>query len=285
MFEMFNLGFMTQAFTAVLIIGLLLSYFGVHVVGRGIVFVDLALGQISSLGVAIAVYLDTGTTWIPIAATLVGAFLLSLIKIEDRRLKQEAIIGIVYAIASAVTVLLISKSAHGDSAIQEVLFGNILAVSREQLITLGIVFGILGAIHFIFRKQFFGLTKMYEQNRGEEVGLFNLWNFLFYLSIGLAIVFAVEIGGVIPIFAYLIIPGVCGIMLSKSNLAVIISALALSVLGGFFGLNLSFHYDFPAGSSIVAVLGMLFVLVSAYNLLSGFGKKVGAEIPADEQLS
>lgn len=273
MFEMFNLGFMTNAFIAIVIIGLLLAYLGVHVVGRGIVFVDLALGQISSLGVAIAAYLGTGTTWIPIAATLVGAFLLSLIKIEDKRLKQEAIIGIIYAICSAATVLLISKSAHGDSDIQEVLFGNILAVSWGQITTLAIVFGILGLLHFIFRKKFFELTKKYEENRGDEVGLFNFWNFLFYISIGLAIVFAVEVGGVIPIFAYLIIPSVCGIMISTSNTIVISSALVLSVLGGFFGLNMSFNYDFPAGSSIVAVLGVLFILVSAYNLISGSKKE------------
>lgn len=283
MFEMFQLGFMTNAFIAAVIIGLLLAYFGVHVVGRGIVFVDLALGQISSLGVAIAVYLDTGATWIPITATLLGAFLLSLIKIEDKRLKQEAIIGIIYAICSAATVLLISKSAHGDSDIQEVLFGNILAVNWDQITTLAIVFGILGIFHFFYRKKFFELTKMYEDNRGDEVGLFNFWNFLFYISIGLAIVFAVEIGGVIPIFAYLIIPGVCGIMLSKSNVVVILSALALSVLGGFFGLNMSFHYDFPAGSSIVAVLGMLFVLVSIYNVFSGSGKEINEKLEFENQ--
>jgi len=273
MFEMFNLAFMTNAFVATLIIGILLSYFGVHVVGRGIVFVDLALGQISSLGVAIAAYLGTGTTWIPIVATLVGAFLLSLIKIKDKRLKQEAIIGIIYAICSAVTVLLISKAAHGDSAIQEVLFGNILAVSWDQITTLAIVFGLLGLVHVIFRKQFFALTKKYEENRGDEVGLFDFWNFLFYISIGLAIVFAVEIGGVIPIFSYLIIPSVCGIMISKSRVVVIISAIMLSILGGFLGLNLSFHYDFPAGSSIVAMLGLLFILVSAYNLVSSSEEK------------
>lgn len=273
MFEMFNLSFMTQAFVAVVIVGLLLSYFGVHVVGRGIVFVDLALGQISSLGVAIAAYLETGTTWIPIAATLVGAFLLSLIKINDKRLKQEAIIGIIYAICSAATVLLISKSAHGDSDIQEVLFGNVLAVSWEQITTIAIVFGILGILHFIFRKQFFNLTEMYEDDRGDEVGIFNIWNFLFYISIGLAIVFAVEIGGVIPVFAYLIIPSVCGIMLSKSNVVVILSALGLSVLGGFFGLNMSFNYDFPAGSSIVAVLGIIFVIVSIINVFIDKGEQ------------
>lgn len=272
MFEMFSLSFMTQAFIAAVITGLVLSYFGVHVVGRGIVFVDLALGQISSLGVAVAAYLETGETWIPIAATLVGAFLLSLIKIKDKRLKQEAIIGIIYAIASAVTVLLISKSPHGDSNIQEVLFGNILAVSWEQILTLGIVFGALAVLHLIYYKKFFELTELFENRDGDEIGLFNIWNFLFYLSIGLAIVFAVEIGGVIPVFAFLIIPGVCGIMLSKSDLKVVLWAGGLSILGAFFGLNLSYNYDFPAGSSIVAVLGILFVIVSAVNLFRGLKK-------------
>lgn len=266
MFEMFNLGFMTQAFLASVIAGLLLSYFGVHVVGRGIVFVDLALGQISSLGVALAAYLDAGKTWLPIAATLIGAFLLSLIKIKDKRLKQEAIIGIIYAITSAVTVLLISKSPHGDSNIQEVLFGNILAVSMEQIITLGIVFGVLAALHLLYYKKFFELTALFGNREGNQIGLFNIWNFLFYLSIGLAIVFAVEIGGVIPVFAFLIIPGVCGIMLSRSDLKVVLWAATISVLGAFFGLNMSYNYDFPAGSSIVAVLGILFVIVFFVNI-------------------
>lgn len=269
MFEMFSLSFMTQAFIAAVITGLVLSYFGVHVVERGIVFVDLALGQISSLGVALAFFLDTGQTWIPIAATLIGAFLLSLIKIHDKRLKQEAIIGIIYAIASAITVLLISKSPHGDSNVQEVLFGNILAVSWEQIFTLGIVFGALAVLHLIYYKKFFELTQLFEDKEGDEIGLFNIWNFLFYLSIGLAIVFAVEIGGVIPVFAFLIVPAVCGIMLSTSVLRVVLWAAGISILGAFFGLNMSYNYDFPAGSSIVAVLGILFVIVSAVNLFQG----------------
>lgn len=266
MFEMFNLTFMLYAFIAAVISGLLLSYLGVHVVRRGIVFVDLALGQISSLGVAIAAFAGLGETWIPILATVVGAFLLSLIKIKDHRLKQEAIIGIIYAIASAVTVLLISKAAHGDSAVQEVLFGNILAVNEQDLYTLGGVFAVLGLLQFAFRKQFFELTRRFEREDDTDIGLFNIWNFLFYITIGLAIVFAVEIGGVIPVFAYLIIPSVCGMMLTYSPGRVVLYAVLLSVLGGFLGLNLSYNYDFPAGSSIVAMLGVIFVVVSVINL-------------------
>src|SRR6476660_2970342 len=268
MFNMFQLPFMVQAFSAAVITGVLLSYLGVHVVGRGIVFVDLALGQISSLGVAFAAFIGTGLTSIPLIFTLAGALLMSFINIRDKRLKQEAIIGILYAFASALTVLFISKTAHGDSDIQEVLFGNILSVSWEQIRAVGIVAGSILLVQLIFFRKFFALTESFENGVNHLIGIFNIWNFLFYISIGLAIVFAVKINGVIPVFSYLIIPAVSAIMLTKNKSAVLIIAIIISVLASFFGLNFSFHYDFPAGSSIVAILGVLFILASAYKLLS-----------------
>ena len=269
MFEMFQLPFMVQAFAAAAITGILLAYLGVHVVGRGIVFVDLALGQISSLGVAFAAFIGTGMTSIPLIFTLVGALLMSFINIRDKRLKQEAIIGILYAFASALTVLLISKTPHGDSDIQEVLFGNILSVSWEKITTLGIVFGSITLVQLVFFRKFFGLTKSFENGENHLIGIFNIWNFLFYISIGLAIVYAVKINGVIPVFSYLIIPAVSAILLTKNNTAVFIIAVLLSILASFFGLAFSFHYDFPAGSSIVAILGGIFILSSLYKFVRG----------------
>ena len=268
MFDMFQLPFMVQAFITALITGALLSYLGVHVVGRGIVFVDLALGQISSLGVAFAAFIGTGLTSIPLIFTLAGALLMSFINIRDKRLKQEAIIGILYAFASALTVLLISKTPHGDSDIQEVLFGNILSVSWNQISALGIVFGIIALVQLLFFKRFFGLTRSFESGENHLVGIFNIWNFLFYISIGLAIVFAVKINGVIPVFSFLIIPAVSAIMLTKNNIAVFVISFIISVLASFFGLNFSFHYDFPAGSSIVAILGGIFILASIYKIIT-----------------
>ena len=269
MFDMFELPFMVQAFVAAAITGVLLSYLGVHVVGRGIVFVDLALGQISSLGVAFAVFMGTGLTSIPLIFTLAGAILMSFISITDKRLKQEAIIGILYAFASALTVLLISKTPHGDSDIQEVLFGNILSTSWEQIRLIGIIFGAIAAVQLIFFNKFFSLTKAFENGDNKNIGIFNIWNFLFYISIGLAIVFAVKINGVIPVFSFLIIPAVSGILLSKNNTVVFIIAVLVSILASFLGLNFSFHYDFPAGSSIVAVLGGIFILASIVKLVKG----------------
>lgn len=273
MFDMFQLNFMVHAFVATLITGALLSYLGVHVVGRGIVFVDLALGQISSLGVAFAAFIGTGLTSIPLIFTLAGALLMSFINIRDKRLKQEAIIGILYAFASALTVLVISKTPHGDSDIQEVLFGNILSVSAKQIATVATVFGILAGVQLVFFKQFFGLTRSFENGENHLIGIFNIWNFLFYITIGLAIVFAVKINGVIPVFSYLIIPAVSAIMLTKNNTAVFLLSLLISVLASFFGLNFSFHYDFPAGSSVVAVLGGLFILASIIKMLGSLIRK------------
>jgi len=268
MFDMFQLPFMVQAFIAALISGALLSYLGVHVVGRGIVFVDLALGQISSLGVAFAAFIGTGLTSIPLIFTLAGALLMSFINIRDKRLKQEAIIGILYAFTSALTVLIISKTPHGDSDIQEVLFGNILSISWPQINTLAIVFGIIGVVQLVFFKKFFGLTRSFENGENHLIGIFNIWNFMFYISIGLAIVFAVKINGVIPVFSFLIIPAVSAIMLTKNNIAVFVIALIISVLASFFGLLFSFKKDFPAGSSIVAILGAIFILTAVYKMFS-----------------
>ena len=274
MFEMFHLPFMVHALEAAAITGILLSYLGVHVVGRGIVFVDLALGQISSLGVAFAAFVGTGMTSIPLVFTLAGAILMSFISIRDKRLKQEAIIGILYAFASALTVLLISKTPHGDSDIQEVLFGNILSVSPEQITSIGIIFGIIALMQLVFFKKFFGLTKSFENGENHLIGIFNIWNFLFYISIGLAIVYSVKINGVIPVFSYLIIPAVSAIMLTKNDKMVFIISFIISILAGFVGLNFSFHYDFPAGSSIVVILGGIFMLVAFYKIIRTVSVKV-----------
>ncbi|MEK7263781.1 MAG: metal ABC transporter permease [Bacteroidota bacterium] len=270
MMEMFSLEFIFSALKISIIMGLLLSYLGVHVVGRGIVFVDLALGQISMLGVAFANYIEKDPTLISILFTMVGAFILSFIKVKDKRLKQEAIIGIIYAFASAATVLFISKAPHGESDISEVLFGSVFTVTNEQILTTAIVFGCIGLFHFIFRKQMFALTEKFEvQENAIDVRVFDLWNFLFYLSIGLSIVLAVRTAGVIPVFSYLIIPPVCAVLLSKNSKAVVALAMLVGVVGSFLGIFFSTHFDFPAGSSVVAVLGGIFMLAAMVHVLKG----------------
>ena len=275
MVDMFNQDFIFNALKVSIIMGLLLSYLGVHVVGRGIVFVDLALGQISMLGVAFANYIEKDPTVISIIFTMVGAFILSFVNVKDKRLKQEAIIGIVYAVASAATVLLISKAPHGESDISEVLFGSLFTVTVAQIEVMAAVFTLIGLVHIVFRKRFFELTEQFENRQVEHIGVFNLWNFLFYLSIGLAIVLAVRAGGVIPVFTYIVVPPVSAILLARKKGSLVLIAMILSVLGSFFGVYFSMHFDFPAGSSVVAILGIIFLLAAAIRLVKG--KRGGAE--------
>ena len=274
MLEMLSQDFVLNALIVSIVMGLLLSYLGVHVVGRGIVFVDLALGQISMLGVAFAGFIEKDSTLVSIIFTMAGAFLLSFINIKDKRLKQEAIIGIIYAVASAATVLFIAKTPHGESDISEVLFGSFFTVTSDQISRMAIVFSCIALLQFVFRKKFWELTEMFEQRENHKVGIFNLWNFLFYLSIGLTIVLAVRAGGVIPVFSYLIIPAVSAVMLAKSKWAVVLISVVISALGGLFGLMFALHFDFPAGSSVVAMLGGIFALVALIRILKSVSRKV-----------
>jgi zinc/manganese transport system permease protein len=269
MIDLFSQSFILNALLVSVVMGLLLAYLGVHVVGRGIVFVDLALGQISMLGVAVAGYLEQDPTVVAIVFTMIGSFLLSFIKVTDKRLKQEAIIGIIYAFTSALTVLLISKSAHGEADFSEVLFGSLFTVTESEILWLAGVFCAIGVLHFVFRSRFFALTARFAEQDVDTIGLFDLWNFLFYLTIGLAIVLAVRAGGVIPVFSYIVVPPVAAILLARGRTAVVLVALLISVLGSFFGLYVSVQFDFPAGSSIVAILGVLFLLAAAVRGLRG----------------
>lgn len=272
MSDFLQLDFVWNALAICVVIGLLLSYLGVHVVGRGIVFVDLALGQISMLGVAFAKYIEQDPTVISIVFTLLGAFLLSLIKVKDTRLKQEAIIGIIYAVASAVTVLFISKAAHGDADISEVLFGSFFTVTTGQIVQTVIVFGVIALLHIVFRKRFFELTDWYQKDQVHEIGLFDPWNFLFYLCLGLAIVLAVRVGGVIPVFSFLVVPPVAGLLVTGRRSIVLTVALVTSLLGSVLGIYFSLSFDFPVGSSVVAMLGMVFAVAAVIRFLSGSRK-------------
>jgi zinc/manganese transport system permease protein len=270
MFELFHQPLFFPALKAAIISGILLSYLGVHVVGRGIVFVDLALGQISSLGVAFAAFIGSGMTSIPLVFTLAGAVLMSFISIRDKRLKQEAIIGILYAFSSALTVMLISKTPNNDADMMgEVLFGSIFSITDETLRLLAIIFACIAAVHIVFFKKFYSLTESFENGENHLIGIFNIWNFLFYISIGLSIVFAVKANGVIPVFSFLIIPAVSAIMLTKNRILVIVFAVSISILGSYFGLTLALKKDFTGGPSIVAVLSGIFILASIYKLIRG----------------
>src|ERR1041385_1477293 len=153
------LQFLILPFLASLILTGIHAYLGVHVVERGVIFVDLALAQIAALGATIAVLAGidphgSGAYWISLAFTFLGALVFSFVRSKRRRIPLEAFIGISYAMASAGAILAMSKATSETEHLKDMLVGNILAVSKEEVIKTAVLYGVIGLFHFIFRKKF-----------------------------------------------------------------------------------------------------------------------------------
>src|SRR5438067_4020199 len=233
----------------------LLVYLGLHVVQCGIIFIDIAMAQMASLGICLAVLLhldlESWTTFgIALAFTLVGAAICSVTGKRASKIPQEAVIGISYVVAAAAAVLLLSRAAEGDEEIKNMLIGNILLVSPREVWERFALFAAVGVFHFVFRKNF--LLVSFDRDVAYQKGLrVRLWDFLFYAAFGLVVTSFVRIAGVLLIFTYLIVPAVCGINLAGSFRNRLLVGWVLSLIGGVAGLFLSFYCYLPSGAAIV----------------------------------
>src|SRR5712692_8778408 len=199
--DMDTLTFLLAPFVASLILTGIHAYLGVHVVERGVVFVDLSLAQIAALGTTVAVLygLDphgSGSYWTSLAFTFIGAAIFSMIKAHKARIPQEAVIGISYAVASAAAILAMSKSVAQTEHLKEMLVGNILTVSWHEVRVTALVYGAIGVFHYLFRKKF--LLISLNPAEAEKQGLsVRFWDFLFYASFGFVVNLAVSIARVL----------------------------------------------------------------------------------------
>jgi len=257
MTDIFRLPFLFQAFLGCLVLALVLPYFGLHVVRRRIVFVDLAIAQISAVGVAVALLLDKEPTFLSLVFTLAGAGLLSFPE-RKSKIPQEAIMGIVYAAASAVSILVISQSPHGEADVLKIFFGNILASEAGQLKSMAVVLLAVLAFHLIFYRRFVALS--FEEGKGEVRK--GVWNLLFYITLGLCIALAIRTAGVLLVFTYLIVPAVGAFLVAERFWPRFWLGLAFAVLSSYFGLYFSYKLDLPTGSTLVATFGLILLLLS-----------------------
>src|SRR5437764_9158867 len=209
------LAFLLPPFVASLILTGIHAYLGVHVVERGVIFVDLSLAQIAALGATIALLLPISNGdphgpfvyWISLAFTFIGAFVFSNIRSRRARIPQEAIIGICYAVASAAAILAMSKATSESEHLKDMLVGNILAVSWSEVAKTAALYGAVGTFHYVFRHQFLAISL---DPRGAEARGISIkfWDFLFYASFGFVVTSSVSIAGVLLVFCYLIVPSV-----------------------------------------------------------------------------
>jgi zinc/manganese transport system permease protein len=249
----------------------LLVYLGLHVVQRGIIFIDIAMAQMASMGICVAVlfHLDLespATFAIALGFTLVGAAIFSVTGKRTSQVPQEAVIGIAYVVAAAAAVLLLSRAAEGDEQIKQMLVGNILLVTPLEVWKCFGLFAIVGLLHFVLRRNF--LLVSFDRDGAYEKGLrVRWWDFLFYAAFGLVVTSFVRIAGVLLVFSYLIVPAVCGINLAGSLGRRLLIGWLIALIGGVGGLFLSFWWDLPSGAAIVCTFGALLILVSIISLL------------------
>ncbi|MEW6156984.1 MAG: iron chelate uptake ABC transporter family permease subunit [Verrucomicrobiota bacterium] len=242
----------------------ILIYFGLHIVQRGIIFVDLALAQIAALGHCLAILLgydahDWQTFAMALGSTVAGAGFFAVTRTHRQRVPQEALIGIIYVVAAAAALLMLSKTAEGKEELQRTLVGEVLVVRPMEVgKTLGL-YALIALVHFVFRKQFLLIT--FEPDRARQEGLaVRRWDFLFYLLFGLVVTSFVHIGGVLLVFSYLIVPAVCGVFLSETLMSRLFIGWAVSVLASILGLFGSYQFDLPTGAAVVCALGLALLI-------------------------
>jgi zinc/manganese transport system permease protein len=244
----------------------LLVYLGLHVVQRGIIFIDIAMAQMASLGICLAVLfhldLEGWTTFaIALGFTLTGAAIFSVTGKRTSQIPQEAVIGISYVVAAAAAVLLLSRAAEGDTEIKNMLVGNILLVAPREVWKCFALFVAVGIFHFVLRRNF--LLVSFDRDGAYQTGLrVRWWDFLFYAVFGLVVTSFVRIAGVLLVFSYLIVPAVCGINLANRTGNRLLIGWAIALIGGIGGLFLSFWWDLPSGAAIVCTFGVLLILIS-----------------------
>src|ERR1700687_4528329 len=269
-----TLAFLLPPFVASLILTGIHAYLGVHVVERGVVFVDLALAQIAALGSTVAVLYGfdphgRGSYWTSLGFTFLGAAVFSTIRAQRARIPQEAVIGISYAVASAAAILAMSKSIAQTEHLKEMLVGNILTVSWHEVRVTAMVYGVIGLFHYVFRKKFLLISMDPEEAEKQGLSL-RFWDFLFYASFGFVVTSSVAIAGVLLGFCYLIVPSV-GAMLYAERIGPRLAigwTMGTPVSGP--GVYLSLKIDLPTGATIVCTFGLVLILMA---LARGFIKR------------
>ncbi len=265
---------MLPALVAALILVGIHGYLGVHIIARGVIFVDLALAQVAAMGWAAAglglaerVHALTGLPaaqagyFIGLGATLLAAALLSFTRMDHEHVPQEAIIGIVYVVASALTILLAAQAPRGSEHVEQLLTGSLLWVTWPQIWKTAIIYGVIGIVHWFLRDRFLSISLEPDKakTKGWKIGW---WDFLFYGLFGVVVTSSVEIAGVLQVFSFLVIPAVIAFLFTSRPGLLIALAWLCGSLATVLGLYASFVTDLPTGPMVVVAFA--FALIVAF---------------------
>jgi zinc/manganese transport system permease protein len=263
--------FLLAPLAASLILTGIHAYLGVHVVERGVIFVDLALAQIAALGAIVALIIGmdphgSSAYWISLGFTFLGAFVFSVAKSKRAHIPQEAFIGIAYAVASAAAILAMSKATGETEHLKDMLVGNILAVSWQEVGRTAALYGVIGLFHYIFRKRFLLISMNPKEAEAQGISV-RFWDFLFYASFGLVVTSSVAIAGVLLVFCYLIVPSVAAMLFTDRIGPRLAIGWTMGTLVSALGVVLSVKMDTPTGATIVCTFGGVLILMFLVHLL------------------
>ncbi len=242
------------------------SYLGLHVIRRQVIFVDLSLAQIAALGTTIGFLLGihphgVGAFLFSLSFTFLGAAVFAITRTRKARVPQEAIIGLVYAMAAALMILVIDRAPHGAEHIKEVLTGSILWVKGSEVLSATVAYAVIGVFHFVFRKRFMAITDDPEGAREQGVNVV-LWDLIFYMTFGFVITFSVNTAGVLLVFVFLVVPAVIGTAITDNFKHQLLIGWVMGTLVSGLGLVASYVLDLPAGPAVVSFYGVVLLLVA-----------------------
>jgi zinc/manganese transport system permease protein len=249
------------------------AYLGVHVIARGVIFVDLALAQMAALGYTGATLagIEPGSTAgyvIGVAATLLGALILSFSRLEHEFITQEALIGVMYVTASAATILLAAQAPRGAEHVEELLTGTLLWVTWADVLRISAIYFVLGLIYWALRRRFLtiSLRPAEARNRGWKLGW---WDFVFYALFGVVVTVSVAVAGVLVVFSFLVMPAVIAFLFTRRAGPLLGIAWASGTAATVLGLIVSFRYDLPTGPVVVCAFALVLVLAFVARGITG----------------
>lgn len=261
------LGMMGWPAAACLVLVTIHAYLGMHVLARGVIFVDLALAQIAALGSTIALLmgydLHSPQAWgMSLGATFAGAAVFALSRVRYREIPQEAIIGVTYAVASSAAIIAVDRAPHGAEHIKALLVGSILWVTPLQVFKAAAIYACVGLFHWIWRERFLMISREHDQAEARGLNV-RWWDFLFYASFGFVVTSSVEIAGVLLVFCFLIVPGIIGVLFGKSLRARLLVGWSVGWFVSIVGCIVSYEGDLPTGATVVCTFGIALVIATA----------------------
>jgi len=252
--------FLWAPFVACLVLTAIHVYLGLHVLARGVIFVDLALAQVAALGVTIAFLAghpiqSEAAYWYALVFTLGGAGLFAVSRTRRTPVPQEAIIGIVYAVSAAAAVLVVDRAPQGGEHIRQILVGSILTITPAEVGTLALLYAPIGALHWLVRRPLLDIS--FDPDGAGARRAVRAWDFVFYASFGVVVTSSVRLAGVLLVFAYLVVPATAAAALAGSARGRLLVGWTLGVLVSAGGLGASWTWDLPTGATVVVAFGVV----------------------------